>query len=295
MEYPETMIHLMPSYSAMCRAENGAGVYPGNSSLYITENMAAHHPDQMPTGAAHSSFLIDDILGKKEKARELEQKKREHGHNEHGRERGRSRETETELERRQRDSDREFDKDSELVREQEVERDTEHHHGANRKFKDIGNRDVELRDHDRRESLNDRDRIRDIERDRLVEQERELRSSKNSHILHIATSKTLPSPPLTATSVLPSDIPRPTPINPAAIQTSALTTPTLYKPLPTLYEPSILQQAYMNPHLSSYQSTLMRQMCGNIGTLGSIPGYARHDYPAIFDSQCSPFSKGKNI
>lgn len=295
MEYPEAMIHLMPSYSAMCRAEPGASAYPVNASLYLTEKMVAHQPEHLPTGAPHSSFLIDDILGKKEKAREAEQKRTEQGHTEQSRERHRSREAETDTERRYRDRNRDLEQDSERVREQEIERESEHNLSVNRKVsvqKEIGNRDVELHEHDRqREALHERDRLRDIERDRLVEHERELRGSRDSHLLHVATSKTLLSPPITATSILPSDIPRPTPINPAAIQTSALTTPTLYKPLPALYEPSILQQAYMNPHLSSYQSSLMRQMCGNIGTLGSLPGYTRHDYPAIFDSQCSPFSK----
>ncbi|XP_053407902.1 uncharacterized protein LOC128559620 [Mercenaria mercenaria] len=305
MEYPGTMIHLMPSYSAMYRGENSAGFYPGNS--YVSENMPGHHSEQLPAGAPHSSFLIDDILGKKEREREAERGRMERGHCEQSRELERTRDLDKDFDRRERlryhdlelDTERhnryrDSEKDSESMREREVDRDADRHTGESRKQtlnKDADVRDGEIRDREReRESLAERTRIRESERERLIEQDREIRNSRNAHLLHVATTKSLSSPPITATSILPSDIPRPTPINPAAIQTSALTTPTLYKPLPTLYEP-ILQQAYMNPHLSTYQSSLMRQMCSSIGTLGSLPGYNRHEYPAIFDGQCSPFSK----
>jgi hypothetical protein len=310
MEYRGTMIHLMPSYSSVYRGENGTNFYPGNSSLYISENIPGHHAEQLPSGAPHSSFLIDDILGKKERERDaergrMEQSHREQSHREQSREQERSRDLgeriryhESDVEPERQNRYRETERDSESIREREMDKETERHVIESRKMnvlKESSVRDAELRDREKeRESINERNRIRESERERLVEQDREIRNSRNTHLLHATATKSLSSPPITATSILPSDIPRPTPINPAAIHTSALTTPTLYKPLPTLYEP-ILQQAYMNPHLSTYQSSLMRQMCGGIGTLGALPGYNRHEYPAIFDGQCSPFSKGKNL
>ena len=298
------MIHLMPSYPSMYRGENGANFYPGsNSSLYMSENIPGHHAEQLPSGAPHSSFLIDDILGKKE--REEERGRIEQSHRESVREHERSRDSgernrfhESDVETERQSRFRESDRDLESFREREMDKETDRHMIESRKInllKETSVRDADLREREKdRESISERNRIRESERERLVEQDREIRNSRNTHLLHAASTKSLSSPPITATAILPSEIPRPTPINPAAIQTSALTTPTLYKPLPTLYEP-ILQQAYMNPHLSTYQNSLMRQMCGSIGALGSLPGYNRQDYPAIFDGQCSPFSKGKKL
>lgn len=263
MEFTETMIHLMPSYSAIGRGETISSYYPTSASLYGRDNVSLHTAESHPTATLHSSFLIDDILGKRE---------REAGHNriEHERddERRNERDREGAIER---DSDSRIHTDNDIAAQN-----------------DVGVRDVEL--HRLREIVNDSNRFRALERERQLDRERELPHDRHSQLLQV--SKSIPSPPAPASSLLSADISRPMPINPAAIHTSALTTPTIYKPLPTLYDPSILQQTYMNPHFSACQSTLMRQMCGNMA-LGSIPGYTRQDYPAMFDSQCNAFSKGK--
>lgn len=268
------MIHLMPSYSTVGRGDISPSYYNGVPGAYPRDSATVSSPEQSPPAVPHSSFLIDDILGKKQREREAEQNRLEREReDERRRERHRDRETDSVIDRHGL-SDRGEHRSSDSARDAELER-----------------LRVREREH---ELLAERSRLREIERERQNERDRDQHNDRHLHMLQESASKSLSSPPATATSLLPSDVLRPTPVNPAAIQTSALTTPTIFKPLPTLYDPSLLQQAaYMNPHLSACQSSLMRQMCGNIGSLSSIPGYTRHDLPAIFDPQYNAFSKGK--
>lgn len=273
------MIHLMPNFPSLGRSETSSGFYSGSSGMYARETVLSQRPGreettlqrhELPPSAQppHSSFLIDDILGKKERERE------ERRHKDRGADRERRSDAEDEM-NRSTDTDSELDRsrveydhierrcDSDLDRQQE--RDRERELQCNRFRFSVG-----------------RDQV---DRDGVVD--------RHSHIRAIPSSKTLPSPPVSSTTLL-SEIPRPTPINPAAIQTGALTTPTIYKPLPTIYDQTALSQAaYMNPHLSACQTSLMRQMCGNFGALGNLPAYSRHEYPAIFDNQYNAFSKSK--
>ncbi|KAL4231326.1 hypothetical protein ACF0H5_008906 [Mactra antiquata] len=267
------MIHLMPSYSSVGRGDISSAYYNNVQGTYPRESATVSSPGYVSQAASHSSFLIDDILGKKQR----EQREAENSRTER----------ENSVERRhERHRERELDNGKDRKTNNDHERESRSENSC---------RDLELerlreREHD---ILVERNRYIEIERDRLPERERDTHSDRNSHLIAESVSKSLSSPSAaTATSLLPSDVLRPTPVNPAAIQTSALTTSSIYKPLPTLYEPSLLQQAaYMNPHLSACQSTIMRQMCGSMGGLGSIPSYTRHDIPAIFDPQYNAFSK----
>lgn len=281
------MIHLMPSYASLGRNEASSSCYSGAATAYgreaaalsqraAREETTSQRRDSPPSAPAHSSFLIDDILGKKEREREERRLKDRNSDRERRRdfeeEMNRSTDTDSELDRARIDFDlsdrRRSDRDTDYERLQERERERE--------------REV-------RELQCNRFRFasgRDKDREHILE--------RHSQLHAIPASKSIPSPPASTTTLL-SEIPRPTPVNPAAIQTGALTTPTIYKPLPTIYDQSALSQAaYLNPHLSACQTSLMRQMCGNFGALGSLPAYGRHDYPTIFDSPYNAFPKGKS-
>ena len=268
----------MPTYSHLPGGESGIGsnsaYFPSGSSMYQREIITNPRSTVSPNAAQpHSSFLIDDILGKKQRERE--------------------RELEIRL---QSDPARYTERQSEIERKNALQRDKERQLERSRE-----------RDRERERELQaHRDRIRAVERqrDRQLERDRELQREQDhqTHLLSVSIPKdsvSIPSPatcttsPSSTSTILSSEIPRPTPINPAAIQTNALTTP-IYKPLPTMYDPALLSQAYINPHLSAAcQSSIVRQMCGGFGSLTSVHGYARPDYPAIFESQCNAFSKGK--
>lgn len=279
----------MPSYPSLGRAETSSTYYPSSAAIYdrdsVLSQRSTRDENSLPrhessaSAQPHSSFLIDDILGKKEREREECRLKDRNG------------------ERVERDRRSEIDEDINRSTDNESELDrsrVEYEHSERR-----CERDNEL------DRLHERERELQCNRYRLSARDRESRDSiigeRHSHLHSIAASKQqaqpLPSSPVSTTTLLSvSDIPRPTPINPAAIQTGALTTPTIYKPLPTIYDQSALTQAaYLNPHLSPCQTSLMRQMCGNFGTLGSLPGYGRHEYPAIFENQYNAFSKCKYV
>lgn len=292
------MIHLLPNYSAMGRNEHSSSYYGNVTSGFSREDPSAPAPDHHPLATPHSSFLIDDILGKKEReagkhranrnTESLERHERKDRHERQGCH-------EEEISHRERVTENSADTDAEYrLQNRDHELLVRRGIDPREEFESTRERESQRnRDRDR-ELISDRHRFREHERDRerQSERERELyQNERNSHLFQVASSKSLPSPSASATSLLASDLPRPLPINPAAIQTSALTTPTLYKPLPTLYDSALLQQAYMGPHLSGCQPSFMRQMYGNIGALGSIPGFQRHEYSSMFDSQCNAFSK----
>ncbi|XP_052772897.1 hematopoietically-expressed homeobox protein HHEX homolog [Mya arenaria] len=306
------MIHLMPNYATHGRTESKPPYYTSGTLLYgpegtpgreVRETGLRGRQDSPPAVHQSSSFLIDDILGKKERER-------------HG--------TPGELPSRDagRDRQRRHSAEREVLRyrETEEERDCERHHHDRT---DSNRRERTLFDYERSKNTNsERQRDRESERFRIESDRhretgikyRDIERSSNSnrymeshrerepplehqfHHVHHQTSpvsKSIPSPSSTASSsgLLSPELPRPTPINPAAIQTSALTTPTLFKPLPTMYEPTMPSQAaYLNSQLSAFQGSLVRQMCGSMPGLGHIPPYGRHEYPAIFDGQY-PFSK----
>ncbi|KAK3594747.1 hypothetical protein CHS0354_014174 [Potamilus streckersoni] len=77
-----------------------------------------------------------------------------------------------------------------------------------------------------------------------------------------------------------AELARPTPLNPAALQTNSLTAPTLYKPLP-IYDPTILSQTFMAPTVGCHEA-FMRQMC-------AVP-YSRPEY-TFLEGQCNAYSK----
>jgi len=311
------MIHLMPSYASLGRTESCSGFYTAAGGLFDRETILSQrtsreepsmprHESPPSAQPSHSSFLIDDILGKKQREREERRTKERSvggcGNNDSRRsdiddDMNRSTDTDSELDRSRveyehseaRRCERELDRERHVLgnSQQDSERQRE--------------RDRELRElqcNRFRQFSGNRERI---ERDGIVD--RHPHHPQHSHTSHnvihhagpatISNSKPLPSPPVSTTTIL-SEIPRPTPINPAAIQTGALTTPTIYKPMPTIYDQSALSQAaFMNPHLSTCHTSLMRQMCGNFGAIGSLPGYSRHDYPNIFENQYNAFSKSK--
>lgn len=267
------MIHLIPTYSSVGKSEANSTsfFYPAATSLHShSHGTTSHQGVQNLSSASHSSFLIEDILAKKERQHDNE---RRHGEERRG--------VHENLGNRERDSERDLNRSpcreysSQLHCVSERNNDLSHQH------------EFEIRP--------ERNRFRDIEKDRLnVERDQDAHIDRHSRLLTVsATTKRLPlssSTPESASTILTSDIPRPMPINPAAIHTGALTTPAVYKPLP-FYDSSLLSQPYINPHLSAYQSSLMRQVCGNMASLGSIPGYSRYEIPAIFDNHCNPFSK----
>lgn len=275
----------MPSYGSQGRTENPAAYY---SSMFDTDTGLRHRehthrtskdvtslrrpetPPHVVPLHQHSSFLIDDILGKKEREREEQR----HRDREHRRERERRRSGEDEIDRRLHDGDRDDHRHVDRIQNDRSERDE-------RDFEDVKNRE---------------NRFRDSERERYIEslRERESHYERHSHRADISPSgKSIPSPPSSSVaSMLSPELPRPTPINPAAIQTSALTTHAIFKPMPTMYDPSMLSPAvYLNPHMSACQTSLMRQMCGGLGSVNAIPGFRGHEYSGLFDNQYA-FSKG---
>lgn len=264
-----SMMHLLPQYpvlsgqtdnSSDATREALSSYYASYPSLYVSNLMSAHNMQNGANPASnHSSFLIDDILGKrsrertsrKEKERLLVHEREREAEDLHTVERRSvERIRENELYERSRDIERNREKERQsAIREHELEREREHE-----------------REDERR---------RELERQREIERENE----RQSHLHSINLPKTISS------SNASAELARPTPINPAAIQTSALTSPTIYKPLPTMYDPTLLSQTYLSPHMSAAcQSTLMRQM------YGTLP-YGRPDYPTLFDGQCNAFSK----
>lgn len=285
----------MPNYSSHGRTDSKPSYYPTSTILYGPDHMTGREhrePEararrESPSQVPHSSFLIDDILGKKE--REQEGRRDDIRLKESHRERRRSHSGERESACSGRNV--EYERDAVTDRHTELQRSEM----IRRHSRDIFDNE-RLRDSDVRSR-----EPRDIERrSRYVESHRSSDPSVERHPFHRVhqtspiSNHSLPSPTSTATAtsggLLSPEIPRPTPINPAAIQTSALTTPTIFKPLPTLYDPSVLSPAgYLNPHLSVCQTSLVRQMAG----LTQLPPYARHDYPAFFDNQY-PFSKSKS-
>lgn len=265
------MIHMMSNYpliSGDTRLSSSgsapAAYFPVNASA-LTRELMTSHMTSSTSPPSHSApaptFLIDDILGKREREK-----------------------------RHERSSDRDNKhSDTELERDLESRRERDHERSERDRERDFTSRT--RRDNNDSERLLSYDRDRKSERERDRERERDQHHyDRHSQLLSIAVPKPLPSPP-PPSSHLTSEISRPTPINPAAIHTNALTTPTIYKPLPTMYDPAMLSQAYMNPHLSACQTSLMRQVVGNVGGLGGLPGYPRPDFPSIFESQYGPFSK----
>lgn len=259
------MLHLMSQYPLSGQTDSSTDVtrealssyYATYPSLYVSNLVSAHNMQNATNPTSNqTSFLIDDILGKrsrerrKEKERLLVHERERDNEDLHTAERRSvERIRESELYERSRDIERNREKERQsAIRERELERE--------------------------REQEREDDRRSEMERQREIERE----SDRQSHLHAITLPKTISS------SNSSAELQRPTPINPAAIQTSALTTPTLYKPLPTMYDPTILSQTYLSPHMSACQTSLMRQM------YGTLP-YGRPDYPTLFDGQCNAFSK----
>lgn len=268
------MLHLMSQYPILSgqtdssndvTRETLSSYYAKYPSLYVSNLMAAHSMQSTTNSASsQTSFLIDDILGKRSRDKRREKDRLSENENdrdcEHRRSVERAREVELVRERERVNESELYERSRDIERNREKERQTA------------------IREHEReRERDREEERRRDIERQREIERE----NDRQSHLHSITLPKTISSTNSSA------ELARPTPINPAAIQTSALTTPAVYKPLPTMYDPSLLSQTYLSSQMSACQTSLMRQM------YGALP-YGRPDYPTFFDGQCNAFSKGKN-
>ena len=263
-----SMLHLMSQFpvlsgqtdnsSSDVTRETLSSYYANYPSLYMSKLVTVQNMQNTTNQQSNqTSFLIDDILGKRTRERR--------------REKARFHESEREVEIDQNEQQRSAEERRSVERARETEL-YERARAAERsrereRFSAMREREIEQERED--------ERRRELERQREMERE----NDRQSHLLSINLPKTICS---SSSSV---DLARPTPINPAAIQTSALTTPTIYKPLPTMYDPAVLSQSYLPTHMSACQTALMRQM------YGALP-YGRPDY-SMFDGQCNAFSKGK--
>ena len=261
------MLHLMSQYpvlsgqtdsSSDVTREAISSYYANYPSMYMSNLVSAQGMQNTTNSQSNqTSFLIDDILGKRSRERRREKERLLES----------EREREIDRNEQQRSAER---RSVERVRENELyERSRELERSREReRISAIRDREIEQE--------REEERRKEIERQREVDRE----NDRQSHLHSINLPKTISS------SNSSAELARPTPINPAAIQTSALTTPTIYKPLPTMYDPTVLSQAYLPPHMSACQTTLMRQV------YGALP-YGRPDYPTLFDGQCNAFSKGE--
>ena len=261
--------------------------YANYPSLYVSSLMTAHNLQNTTNSASsQTSFLIDDILGKRSRERRNEKGRPTENEHERDSEHRRS------VERVERLREIESVREAERVRENELFERTREERSREELFREECSRDIERqRERERQSAIREREREREREyelqreeeeKQRKIEKQREIEreNDRHSHLHSVTLPKTISSTNSSA------ELARPTPINPAAIQTSALTIPTVYKPLPTMYDPMILSQTYLSSQMSACQTSLMRQM------YGALP-YGRPDYPTLFDGQCNALSKGE--
>ena len=283
------MLNLMSQYPAVSVQKNSTGdathealssYYANYPSLYVSSLMSAHNlQSSTSSGSNKTSFSIDDILGKssRESRNDNERKTTEN-------ERDIERERRRSIERLR---DTENAREAERTRETELYERTREERAREEMFREECARDLErLKERERQGAILERERerereyehYRDEERQRKLERQRDIEkeNERQSHLQTITLPKTISATNSSA------ELARPTPINPAAIQSSALTLPTVYKPLPTMYDPV---QSYLSSQMSACQTSLIRQM------YGALP-YGRPDYPTLFDGQCNAFSKG---
>ena len=284
-----SMLNLMAQYPALSGQKSNStdvtqdvlsSYYANYPSLYVSSLMTAHNLQSSTNSASsQTSFLIDDILGKR--SRESHNDKERHTENERERDSERRRSVE-------RLRDTEGAREADRVRENELYERTRGERTREELFREECTRDLERhKERERQSAIRDQEREREREyelhreeeRHRKIERQRDIEreNERQSHLHSITLPKTISSTNSSA------ELARPTPINPAAIQTSALTIPAAYKPLPTMYDPTV--QSYLSSQMSACQTSLMRQM------YGALP-YGRPDYPTLFDGQCNAFSKG---